>query len=482
MDTNTLVEKVIACPIMADAGGRTSIVNQLPANVKLAITPGGTPLEHVTSIVNAAVITPGGLEALVNAIKFFNNGMYPTLELERYVRENPLDTSANTPPISGGQSTPGSTSGSGNQSSPVSPTPDVFKVLFLSADPTDTGRLRLGKEHSDISNRIKSSQYRERFSMQLPQTALTQANVQVELLEKKPQIVHFSGHGMSDGRLAFESATGEAVPISTMALDRVFARLKNIVVCVILNACYSRVQAESIAKHIKYVVGMSRPIGDKAALAFANGFYIGLGAGALDANVNEFENAFNTGTDQIVFDGYEDEVDIPVFYRDGKLVHGEYPEETASSGPTGGLSYDEWLTLEIERLDVGEPTMRSGTGGNSFEQELEQVLAGQSYRLLPTQRFEFLTLLIQTAWENKETLGALFGAATPVISYFLKKIESRQADKNKPTTITVELDGAPVKIEARDAEDAAKIIAQVKVQQPEAAAKAGRKSKIKIKK
>jgi hypothetical protein len=33
------------------------------------------------------------------------------------------------------------------------------------------------------------------------------------------------------------------------------------------------VQAEAIVKHIPYVIGMSKAIGDKAAIEFAVGFY-----------------------------------------------------------------------------------------------------------------------------------------------------------------------------------------------------------------
>ena len=49
--------------------------------------------------------------------------------------------------------------------------------------------------------------------------------------------------------------------------------------CVVLNACYSEIQASAIVKHIDYVIGMKQAIGDKAAIAFAIGFYQALGAG-----------------------------------------------------------------------------------------------------------------------------------------------------------------------------------------------------------
>jgi hypothetical protein len=42
---------------------------------------------------------------------------------------------------------------------------------------------------------------------------------------------------------------------------------------VVLNACFSQVQAEAIARYVPYVLGMNQAIGDVAAIEFAKGFY-----------------------------------------------------------------------------------------------------------------------------------------------------------------------------------------------------------------
>ena len=49
--------------------------------------------------------------------------------------------------------------------------------------------------------------------------------------------------------------------------------------CVALNGCYSKTQAQAIASHIPYVIGMNQAIGARAAIEFAVGFYDALGAG-----------------------------------------------------------------------------------------------------------------------------------------------------------------------------------------------------------
>jgi len=61
----------------------------------------------------------------------------------------------------------------------------------------------------------------------------------------------------------------------------------------IAPACYSEMQAPAIAKHIPCVVGMSKAVGDNAAIVFAKAFYRGLGYG------KNVETAFELGTNQL---------------------------------------------------------------------------------------------------------------------------------------------------------------------------------------
>lgn len=103
-----------------------------------------------------------------------------------------------------------------------------------------------------------------------------------------PQIVHFSGHGTSYGELCFESEIGKVMPVSADALASLFRLMADEVKCVILNACFSELQAQSVAAHIGYVIGMNTAIGDRAAIAFAVGFYKALGAGRTIPEAYEF--------------------------------------------------------------------------------------------------------------------------------------------------------------------------------------------------
>jgi hypothetical protein len=75
--------------------------------------------------------------------------------------------------------------------------------------------------------------------------------------------------------------------------------------CVVLNACYSEAQANAIAQHIPYVIGMSDAIFDKTALKFAVGFYDALGDGW------SYEKAFEMGKSAIAIEDIP-EADLPV--------------------------------------------------------------------------------------------------------------------------------------------------------------------------
>jgi CBS domain-containing protein len=155
--------------------------------------------------------------------------------------------------------------------------PKNIKILFLSADPTDATRLRLGEEKRDIQNELKSSKGRERFVWESRESVRPEDMTQA-LLDYDPDIIHFSGHGMSTGELCFENPQGKVQPIPPGDLALIFEATESSTECVILNACHSEIQAKEISKYSQFVIGMSKEVGDKSAIAFSVGFYKALGA------------------------------------------------------------------------------------------------------------------------------------------------------------------------------------------------------------
>jgi hypothetical protein len=152
------------------------------------------------------------------------------------------------------------------------------KILILAANPNETTRLRLDKEVRDIQEGLNRAQRRDDFKL-IPKLAVRPRDIQRALLDEAPQIVHFSGHGDGEEGLVFEDDTGNIKLVSGEALANLFGLFSSEINCVLLNGCYSKVQAESINEYIDYVIGMSQAISDNAAIEFSVSFYDALGAG-----------------------------------------------------------------------------------------------------------------------------------------------------------------------------------------------------------
>jgi formylglycine-generating enzyme required for sulfatase activity len=167
-----------------------------------------------------------------------------------------------------------------------------MKILILAANPSNTDSLRLDREIRDIEEGLIRAQQRDRFEM-VQRWAVSFKDLQRAILELNPQIVHFSGHGAGERGLVLEDGQGQAQLISTDALARLFELFADQVQCVLLNACYSEVQGQAIARHIPYVIGMKQAIGDTAAREFSGGFYDALGAG------RDIEFAYQLGCNRI---------------------------------------------------------------------------------------------------------------------------------------------------------------------------------------
>jgi hypothetical protein len=163
----------------------------------------------------------------------------------------------------------------------------VKKILILAANPKTTTRLRLDEEIREIKEGLRRAQYRSQFEID-GILAVRQRDFRRALLDYKPQIVHFSGHGNREGVLV-EDEVGLGKLFSSKALTELFKLCANDVECVILSACYSAAHANAINRHINYVIGMKKEIEDKSAVEFAVGFYDALGAG------KSVEEAFQFG-------------------------------------------------------------------------------------------------------------------------------------------------------------------------------------------
>ena len=185
--------------------------------------------------------------------------------------------------------------------------PPAQRILILAANPLDSSRLRLDEELREIEAVLSRAKQRDRFDIR-PQYATRPSDIQQALLDYNPQIVHFCGHGDGAKGLIFEDDQGRSQFVNAQALANLFELFADQVKCVVLNACYSDVQATAIVAHIDAVIGMNQPIGDTAAIRFAEGFYRGLGAG------KDVEFAYKLGRNSVELQGIPEE-NIPVLKR-----------------------------------------------------------------------------------------------------------------------------------------------------------------------
>lgn len=152
------------------------------------------------------------------------------------------------------------------------------RVLFLAANPRDTNALQLGVEVRTIAERLREAAYRDRLELE-QEWAVRITDLSRALLDHRPHIVHFSGHGSALGAIVLEDDDGSSREVAPEALGDLLGILQGDLTCVVLNACYSAIQADVIAPHVDCLIGTTRKISDSAAISFAGGFYRGLGYG-----------------------------------------------------------------------------------------------------------------------------------------------------------------------------------------------------------
>jgi len=187
-----------------------------------------------------------------------------------------------------------------------------MKILFLASNPMSSNRMALDEEARSIEEKMLGTKHSDSVIFR-PRWAVRATDLQHAILEDEPTIVHFSGHGGGDiGILMHSSNQDEETIVSSEALADLFRVLKNGIRVVVLNACYSEVQAKAINEHIDFVVGMSNFIGDVAARVFAAAFYRGLSFG------KPVQTAFDLGLNEMHLAGLCEERQIPqLLVREG---------------------------------------------------------------------------------------------------------------------------------------------------------------------
>jgi hypothetical protein len=96
----------------------------------------------------------------------------------------------------------------------------MVTLLLLAANPIDSDQLRIDEELRDIRDCITAAP-EKRIQVET-RLAVRAQDLQKYLLEVKPTIVHFTGHGDENGELLLEDPLGYPEPVRAEALADLF--------------------------------------------------------------------------------------------------------------------------------------------------------------------------------------------------------------------------------------------------------------------
>jgi CHAT domain-containing protein len=191
-----------------------------------------------------------------------------------------------------------------------------IKILMLTANPANTTKLNLDKEHSNIIQKLQEKQ--DEFTLLLKKAVSgTEFKEFTEI--NKPDILHFSGHGAGGkykGIIVQNDDKNEEELISIEGLEALFEYFKEkfAIKVVLLNACHTEEQAKIISHFVDYVIGTNVAIGDIAASAFSSGFYFQLA----QTDTLDIHQAYKSGRTEAIMKGAKKS--NFVIYKNGALL------------------------------------------------------------------------------------------------------------------------------------------------------------------
>lgn len=139
--------------------------------------------------------------------------------------------------------------------------------------------LRVHEEVREIEDAIRRARYRDEYQV-VPRLGIRARDVHRVLIEHRPTIVHFSGHGRGEQGVVLEDERGDSLLVSGPDFSRMLGHFRHAIECVLINACQSDAQIDDMAECIPFVIGMKQSLEDRAAISFSAAFYECLANGA----------------------------------------------------------------------------------------------------------------------------------------------------------------------------------------------------------
>jgi hypothetical protein len=148
----------------------------------------------------------------------------------------------------------------------------TVNILFLTSVPENAPALDLNVESRTIEDVLEQSANSERFRL-FRHARLRREELEHTLATFQPHIVHFSGHGSSNGALLLEDHDGQRWDLDRSTLRTVFKAYGQSTRLAVLNACHSEVAGNTLREVVPYVIGNAIAVYDDAAIEFAKAFY-----------------------------------------------------------------------------------------------------------------------------------------------------------------------------------------------------------------
>jgi len=335
----------------------------------------------------------------------------------------------------------------------------VPTVVVFAANPDTHAPLDLEGERRAIAAELHEAG-RAGVLHFIDRPATTPPDVQRTMLVERPVVVQFSGHGQGQApegergarqptpapRRPARDLTGimlhdevddtSASLVSGEALGDLFAKAGQSVRLVVLNACYSDLQAAAILQHVDVVVGMNGPITDEAARVFAVALYRALALG------RSIRSAFELGVNALMLAGLGTDVDLPVL----RARPGADPDRITlveAPAPDDGLHWDVYvayakhdrglahrlatelhqrhLRVFFDEWEIGEGEVRSHRREAGIHGSTHGVMI-LSPRTMeqPWVHEEYAALLDKAVMERKRLIPVLVGTGDANVPPFLR--------------------------------------------------------------
>jgi CHAT domain len=242
------------------------------------------------------------------------------------------------------------------------------RILFLAANPAGS-QLQLDVESRAIEQKIRATDHRDSLEL-VTKWAVRPDDLLEYLNEYRPHVVHFSGHGTEEEQIILVDDSQRAIPVSSAALKQLFTTLKDNIRVVLLNACYSRDQAEAIVEVIDCAIGMKQEIGDEAALAFAASFYRAVGYG------HSVNDAFEQGKVALMLQGIPEETTPTLLVREGVDADALFLVDVAEEDDSDVDQPSQEIADRVEQAAAPEASQQAAAPEGSQPASLNDVLPG----------------------------------------------------------------------------------------------------------